>query len=251
MGLFTDRGISTSEDLRAYESSVLDVASTEGIELDAKLNLAVREIASELSAYLVKRNPEAAGNRDLSGVVVTDALADWHRVLTLSLIYRDAYNSQNNDRYLGKWKEYAALATKASAVYLEIGVGITSQPIPKPAAPICTRVNGGTLAAAVYAVQLAWQNARGEFGALSDLLNIDMPAGTLLSVTPSDSPAAAVSWSVFVGRSPTDLSRQNITPIVRGDSWVMPIAGLQSGAPFGSSQVPDYYILRDRQFRRG
>ena len=36
MSLFTDGTISTSEDLRVYESSILEVANTEGIELEAK-----------------------------------------------------------------------------------------------------------------------------------------------------------------------------------------------------------------------
>lgn len=251
MALFTDRGISTSEDLRAYESSVLDVASTEGIELDAKFTLAAGEIAMELSAYLVRQDTASAGMRDLNNIVVTDALANWHRLLTLALIYRDAYNSQMNDRYLGKWKEYTALALKAGILFFDIGIGVSSDPVPKPADPICTLVNGGALLAANYRVQIAWQNRRGAFGAPSNSVSIEMPAGTLLAVTPVDSPPGMAGWAVFLGRLPGEGMRQNATPIAPGATWFMSISGLQNGPALVSNQRPDYYITRDRQLRRG
>jgi len=251
MGLFTDGGISTSEDLRAYESSVLEVASTEGIELDAKFNLAAREIAGELSAYLVRRDPAGFGVRDKSNVVVTDSLADWHRLLSLSLVYRDSYNSQLNDRYLGKWKEYSALALKARGTFLDIGIGLTSYPVPKAADPICVAVNGGTLLESTYSVQIVWQNNRGDVGSPSNLVTVTTPDGTLLSVAAPGSPASTLTWSVFVGHPGTVVKRQNSNPVAPGATWVMPISGLQDGPQVAADQLPDYYITRESQLRRG
>ena len=55
MALFTDGNICSTEDLRQYESSILDVASTEGIELEAKLKLAQREIGVAITAFLLEQ----------------------------------------------------------------------------------------------------------------------------------------------------------------------------------------------------
>jgi hypothetical protein len=54
MALFTDGSIAKLEDLRAYESAVLDLASSEGVDVGAKLRMAQREIATELTPFLRK-----------------------------------------------------------------------------------------------------------------------------------------------------------------------------------------------------
>src|SRR5262245_57001352 len=102
MSLFTDGSIAKLDDLRAYESAVLDLASGEGIDVASKLRITQRQLGTELMPFLAK---SGVAEPDLSTVVVTDALLDAHALRTLELIYRDLYQSRLNDRYEGKWKE--------------------------------------------------------------------------------------------------------------------------------------------------
>src|SRR5574341_803432 len=108
--LFTDGTISTISDLLGYETAILDVASTEHIDLVTKLGLARQEIGLEVAAFLQQQEGVNAAlpKPELKHIVVTDALGKWHVFHALALVYRDAYNSQLNDRYEGQWKEYKA-----------------------------------------------------------------------------------------------------------------------------------------------
>ena len=57
MALFIDGPISTTEDLTAQDSQLLDVASTEGIDLWRKLVIAQEELGVELRALLSRAGP--------------------------------------------------------------------------------------------------------------------------------------------------------------------------------------------------
>ena len=94
MALFTDGAISSLEDLRGYESTIYDLASTERIDLSRKLVLAHQELEVELVSRFFRENPN-----ELAYAVVTPALQLWHTFHTLAVVYRDAYNSHLNDRY--------------------------------------------------------------------------------------------------------------------------------------------------------
>ena len=87
MALFTDGSICSTENLRQYESSILDVASTEGIELGAKLNLAQREIGVAITAFLLETSAGQNYARELGNIVVTEALAQWLSLQSLALTY--------------------------------------------------------------------------------------------------------------------------------------------------------------------
>src|SRR3954449_5681659 len=201
MALFTDGSICSTEDLRQYESSILDVANTEGIELGAKLKLAQREIGVAITAFLLEQEAGRSYARDLNNIVVTDALAQWLSLQSLALTYRDVYNIQNNDRYLGKWKEYDRLAEAASARFFQVGVGITGDPVGKALLPDCGSAGGGTLPLSSYYVQVAWQSAVGSIGAPSDALPVTTNPGTLLTVRAVKPPVNAIGWLVYVGQS--------------------------------------------------
>ena len=104
MALFTDGEVSTIEDLRGYDTQLLDVANIEGIDVTRKLQLAQDEISVEL-ATLLARAARFTVPLDPGRVVVTTPLKLWHTFLALELVYRDAYGSQLNDRYAGKRDE--------------------------------------------------------------------------------------------------------------------------------------------------
>ncbi len=251
MALFTDSSICSTEDLRQYESSILDVASTEGIELGAKIQLAQREIGVTITGFLLAQDAGRSYARELSNIVVTDALAQWLSLQSLALTYRDVYNIQNNDRYLGKWKEYERLAAEASVRFFQVGVGITANPVGQSDLPECGSVAGGTLPVATYYVQTAWQGVGGGIGAPSESLPVTTNPGMLLTVRAVRPPTGAVGWFVYVGQSVDELRRQNASPLAIGDTWTLPVSGLGAGLDGVPGQVPDFYVIRTSEWRRG
>jgi hypothetical protein len=247
--LFTDGNLASIDDLKEYESAVLQTASIEGIDITAKLKLAHRGIGFEIATYLGRHGFSAPG--DLNRVVVSEALLHWHCLHTLELIYRDAYNSQVNDRYLGKWKEYSQSANRAAGTAMGLGIGIVSGPISKALAPVVTAEPGGVLGTRTYSVAISWQAANGSAGGHSDPVVINAPLSTLVRVNAGSAPANATSWFVYAGESESDLRRQNALPLAAGSSWLEPVTGLRSDLPAVPAQSPDWYVRNQRVLPRG
>src|SRR5262249_50770381 len=126
MALFTDGPASSMEDLTGQDSQLLDVASTEGIDVTRKLELAQEEVTLELGALLAT---------NIGDVVVTPALKLWHTFRTLELVYADAYQNQLNDRYAGKRDEFAKRVKWAYDMLIRTGIGIVTQPVPRAETP--------------------------------------------------------------------------------------------------------------------
>ena len=61
--LLTDGVPNTVEDLRVYESAILDVAKGEGIDLRTKLGLATEEISEEILDFLLDQGRGADPKR--------------------------------------------------------------------------------------------------------------------------------------------------------------------------------------------
>src|SRR5438309_7739664 len=96
--LFTDAIPAEKEALRAFESAILDVAASEAIDLDAKLQIAAEQVGDELEIWL--NNAVASPSQwmlpawiapRLDSVVVSPAIRRWHAFQTLESVYRDAY----------------------------------------------------------------------------------------------------------------------------------------------------------------
>lgn len=255
MPLFTDGTISTIDDLLVSESTILEVAKTERIDLATKLSLAHQEIGIELRCFLAQHSgSDFQGilwtKPELTKVVVTEALHKWHTFQTLALVYRDAYNSQLNDRYLGKWREYERLAKWASRALCETGVGMVSDPIPQAEKPQLSYV-AGPLAAATYFARAAWVNGSGAEGNPSELAVLSVPDSSLVVASAADPPGRAQGWNVYVGLTHASVTLQNEAPIPVGQSWTEPATGLSAGRRLGTGQAPEYYITINRNLQRG
>jgi hypothetical protein len=255
MALLTDGNPNTSDDLRAYETGIVNVASQEGIDLDAKLTYAADEIGAEILAFLLRewpRDPQSAARRSLrlTTVAVTLPLARWHALETIALLYGEAYNNQLNDRYQGKWQQYTQLARSAGLRYFQDGVGLVMNPVPKAGAPTLTSV-AGPVAGQTFFAAVTWLNAAGQEGSPSDPLSFDTGNGGLLVVNPPATPAGATGWNVYAGTTATALALQNTSPLTAGTLWTMSGTGLANGAPVGSGQSPDYYLLDHHEIPRG
>src|SRR5215470_11831040 len=131
MALFTDGPISSIDDLHGYDTQLLEVATTEGIDVTRKLAQAQDEIATDLGVLLASVSTAAR----IANVVVTPPLRLWHVFRSLEMVYRDAFNSQLNDRYSGKRDEYQELVKWARERMVESGLGMATDPIPQAPAP--------------------------------------------------------------------------------------------------------------------
>jgi hypothetical protein len=185
----------------------------------------------------------------VSDVVVTPALKQWHVHKALALVYRDAYNNQLNDRYLGKWNEYEALSKASSETYLQIGVGLVGDPIPRPSTPTLSTVTGPGPATTYY-VAVTWVNGAGQESALSDVAEMTTTAGQQPAVEVAAPPGNVTGWNVYLGLSPNSISRQNDAPIGVSANWVLNVA-LQHGIAPGTGQQPIWFYVDHRVIERG
>lgn len=260
MATFLNGSMPSLNDLKMYESGILDVASTEGIDLSEKADVARDEIAAELLLFLVKRqnalgwrgNPLLSVTRPkLEQVARTAPLRQWHILHTLAVVYRDAFFGQLNDRYQRKWQEYDRLAGRAQQITFDSGLGMITSPIPQAGAPVLS-AGTGTLAAANYYVRVSWVDGTGTEGEASDVRALSLGGPGVLQVqAPLTVPAGVAGWNVYVGTSADALSLQNSTPLPLGQAWVLSGAGLQAGPAPGDGQAPDQYYYSLQQNRRG
>ena len=255
--LLTDGCPNSTEDLLVYESSILDVSSGESINLDAKLKLATEEISEIVLNILLDHTSVATGgdmirrSRGVSDVVVTRQLKRWHAIHTLSIFYRDAYNSQLNDRYLAKWNEYQLLERQARETTLQYGIGLVNTPVPQPGTPVLG-VAPGLLPATVYYVQITWVSATGVEGNPSTATAFQAPVASVLTVTNGTTvPAVATAFNVYAGLTDCTTTLQNSSPIAIGETWTEDAAGLEAGAAAGMGQMPDLYVTGGSVLRRG
>ena len=88
MALLTDGSPNTVETLKAFESSIADVAAIELIDVDIKMGLAIEEISESLMVYLIQlgtQDPQYLSRRRLgmSTVVITAPLRRWRRLCSI------------------------------------------------------------------------------------------------------------------------------------------------------------------------
>ena len=256
MSLFVDGNISQVSDLTIYESSLTDVASTEGIDLSAKMTVAKLELSLEIQKFLLSNQPDSAYGMPttfgigIENVVVTDALKQWHTLQAIAATFRDAYNQQLNDRYKGKWAEYAALAAHAAEVALAVGIGIIFRPLPKPERPALSETTGSLFAGTWY-VAASWTNQSGVESGISETSAQGIGDGASVLVIVNKPPTDAIGWNVYIGLTNDDLYKQNDLPLQLSSSWVIP-AGLQRTVVRpAEGQKADTYLRKRNLLRRG
>lgn len=254
--LLTDGRPNDTEALRVYESSILDLANTERIELDAKLDLATAEISEDILDVLLDHtrsyDPESTIRRSLgvSDVVVTPQMKRWHALHTLEVVYRDAYNNQLNDRYKAQVAQYHELAKGARDHTMRFGIGLVLLPIPKAQKPSFSYV-AGLIPATTYYVRVSWTGPGGREGMPSDETTYDAPAGSLPVVNAVNPPTIATGFNVYIGLAAACEKLQNTAPIATGASFTLASSGPVAGRAAGSGQPPDTYVIGGSTLRRG
>jgi hypothetical protein len=254
--LLTDGNPNTTEDLRVYESGILSVAHTEGIDLGVKLALATEELTQEVLEFLLNRSagvdPRGAERRAVGvfDVVVTRQMKRWHALHTLAVVYRDAYFHQLNDRYKGMFSEYRSLAAEARRQTFGFGLGLVVQPVPVAAAPELGFA-AGPFEARTYFVRVAWVGANGGEGLASAVTSYDAPSGSAPVVGLGAAPPEVTGFHVYMGLTPEVLARQTSAPVAAGQSFTLPPGGLVHGVAPGEGQAPDMFLTGARVMRRG
>ena len=248
MALFVDGNPSQITDLANYESSIVEVAATEGIDLTAKATVAALEAGLDLQRFLV----QTPGGQQftLGHVALTDGLKQWHTMLTLSATYRDAHFQQLNDRHKHKWKEYERLAAASGRQLVETGVGLVFNPLPKPVQPILGQL-AGTHPARTYYVRVEWVDAKGVASSPSDTAGITTQEGSALTVRAIGAPPMAKGWNVYAGLLDDQAQKQNNAPLALGTTWTLPSAGLVTGSAPGNGQTAEHYLRHINVLQRG
>lgn len=237
MALFLDGPGCTIDDLIDEDSGLLDTAQTVGINVTAKLKLAMSEVQSELSTLLLRlqTTPPTIGQ-----VVVTTDLARWEKMQALAMVYRDASYTQLIDRYKAKWDMFVKLAHAAKDQFIANGVGLVNDPLPKASLPVLGTASAGDsqIGGTFYAC-IAWVNAAGQEGSPSDAESITVPADNLMTVMAAAAPSNATGFNVYAGTVLAMMTLQNTTPIAIGQSFsYVPGASSSSQTP-GTGQKPD------------
>jgi hypothetical protein len=248
MALWRDESTPTVQDLRLQESGLLEMAGIENVDLQDKIMAARTEIENELLLYLDENGGDA--KTDLGRAVVTSHLHQWLVFHTLSVIYRDAHFNQVSERYKGKWREYASLASEARRNVWVAGIGLVSRALYRPGAPHVAIISGAG-AAGSYFVRASWVSASGEESEASVTVSLVKPNTGFIVVTVSGQPSAVTGWNVFVGNSEDSISRQNSSPISVAANWTEPTGGLVKGANPPTGQTPDTYIRKHHIIMRG
>ena len=254
MPLFTDGPVSNIQDLSAYDSQVMDVASTEGIDLTRKLAAAQDDLAVDLSVLLA--NLKLGGqpswltpSPNLANVVVTQPLKLWHIYLSLEMVYRDAYNSELNDRYAGKRDQFRQLAECAREKLIQSGIGVAAEPVAQAETPQLITIPGA-FPDGSYFVTVSWVNAAGEEGASAVPAAITI-SGSSLQVQPAAAPEKATGWNVYIGSELETMVLQNQSPIDVGSVWQQTTPLATAGPGPGTGQNPTYLKPLPRVIQRG
>lgn len=251
MALFSDGPANTIEELTVFESALLEVASKTGIALDAKIELAQREIALELITFVMRNGSQYLGpNRSLNHVVITDGLRQWHAVQTLAAIYRDAYFQSLNDRYQEKWAQYSRLTKSFKELYFGSGVAVCREPIPCLGNLQVSKTAGASLTERTVLVSANW--TRGLYsGQSSKPQAITLLPGETLSVLTSTPPESADGWELFAGNSAESLRKVHSGKLPTGQAWLESLPWPDSEATPRDGQTADLYLLRSPIVGRG
>ncbi|MBI4893434.1 MAG: hypothetical protein HY821_22625 [Acidobacteria bacterium] len=245
MALLVDGDLNRVEELKDWDTTVLDVANSEGIDLAAKLRLAWREIEEEVQGFLLWQE---AG--ELGQVQVDQAMRKWHALITLEAVYRDAYFSQLNDRYEKRWKHYGELAAAQERRYFQLGVATVTNPVRRPEAVTVSFGEGGA-PASTYWVRATHLDARGRESAASEVQMVSSPLPHSMTASLAYAPAGVTHWNIYVGLESGSIGLQNAAPMEAGSAWTLPAGGVKSGRPPGDGQAADGRIERLPQMRRG
>lgn len=236
MALLVDGEVNSLDDLREWDSGVLDVAHGEGIDLKTKLRRAQAEVEEEIERFLRDQ-----GRGALAQVVIDRGLKHWHALKALEALYRDAYFNQLNDRYGAKWKHYLGLAERQAEGYFAAGVGIVWTPLRRPAW-VEVRLEDGAVAPASYRIQATVVGSQGRESAPSPVQVVGSRLPHSLAARLPYAPEGAAGWNLYASAEEGETRLQNAEPLKLEEEWILPPAGVRTGRPPGEGQEAEEVV---------
>ena len=258
MALFTDSDVVTLDDLLRFESSLVQISSTHGIDVETKIRLAVDEIGDKILLSLLQAGAPGqwtgTAELGLGNVVVSPPLYRWICFNSLARVYAEAYNVQLNTRFQGKWTEYQQQANQASNLVMASGIGVVLYPLPKPGLPTVV-VSQGTVTVPAIFTQVSWTGRENQESSPSPIagaiLNGAAGVQIVLSELATEIPANASGWNVYAGTGQQNLTLQTDTPLNLDQPWLMPASGVAIGRRPGLGQSADLNIVFSKRLQRG
>jgi hypothetical protein len=256
MALFMDGMPSDIEDLTNQDSGLLEVCRTLQIDVSAKMKLAEDEMAADLEGMFEQQRPLITTlfvpvRRDLFHLVVTPQLKAWHTLHTLSLVYRDAYFNQLNDRFQAKWNEFRNVSQIARDRLRELGAGLVTDPIARPEPPVLTATASTQMQGTVY-VAVTVVNGSSEESAPSVLGSVSSPDENGIQVQLVSRAANAQGWNVYGGSSPGALYLQSGSPLpIDQTNFLLALPLASCGKTPGMGQAPNVFRTLPRRWQRG
>ncbi|MFL6417306.1 MAG: hypothetical protein ACJ74Y_16740 [Bryobacteraceae bacterium] len=259
MALFTDSDVVTLDDLLRFESSLVQISSTHGIDVETKIRLASDEIGDKILLCLLQTGAPGqwtgTSELGLENVVVSSPLYRWICFNSLARIYAEAYNVQLNTRFQGKWNEYQQQASQAFNLVMASGVGVVAHPLPKPGLPTIS-VSQGTISAPAIFAQVSWIGHQSEDESAASpvagaIINGAATVQVAFSELGADIPSNASGWNVYAGTSQVSLGLQTETPLRLDQSWHMPSSGAAIGRKPSPGQSGDFNVALSKRLQRG
>jgi hypothetical protein len=253
MALLKDQPITCLTDWIAYDTKLTILSEQESTSIEAKSRLAQNEIETQVTSFLLRQSglSDFAARDLLSQIVVTEPLARWHSLLTLSLFYSDIACLQNNTLHRDQARFYDLKAEAARIQLFETGVGIVNQPIPKASLPFVVLVPGPN-APRFLRAQVRFVADTGAVGALSSEFNLDLTNGESAQLSFASLPDNVSGWLLFLGETSDLLLQATPSPVAAAVN-VDVTPGLPAlGAPVANpeAQLPDRYIINSTQIWR-
>lgn len=255
MALLTDDIPSGLEDLLSYDSGVLDVARTEGVNLDLKLTIAWQELQLEVNNFLLHRSSchgESAVSQRPSAkeVVVNSAIRRWHLLQTLALVYADLSGAQLNNRYQVKARQFEKMARDSKELAYLTGLGLVWNPIPRPAKAVVSVEGTGSLSG-TFLIQAQYCGSRGELGAPSEESPVIVSGidSVKVRIDGGQSPPVA-GYHIYLRTPEKNWGRQTSALMPLNQVWSFS-GHLVDGPEAGSGQEPDYRVRLQRILPKG
>ena len=247
MALFTDGPIATLDDLRRYDSAVLDVVSAEGIDIEAKIEIAQREIGLEITSFLVRNG---VVRRELTNVIVTSLFFMQFASERSDLLYRDAYKPAQRPLSAASGKSMCDRRYALLDIALELASARITPPVyQSDSTDLRHRYRRRFQILPIRSSCLATEQQRTWDKERCGCR--DCAIGHTVASLHRYDVCTMETDGCLRGTSSDDLKRQNLSPIPAGVAWTQELQQLRTDLADAAEQEVTSFVTDRRRLGRG